>query len=45
MTGASALVAALEHLGVDVVFGIPGGAILPLYDAWAAAPAPLPTCK
>ncbi len=32
MTGASALVAALEHLGVDVVFGIPGGAILPLYD-------------
>ncbi len=32
MTGASALVAALERLGVDVVFGIPGGAILPLYD-------------
>jgi acetolactate synthase I/II/III large subunit len=32
MTGASALVAALEQLGVDVVFGIPGGAILPLYD-------------
>jgi acetolactate synthase I/II/III large subunit len=32
MTGAQALVAALEQLGVDVVFGIPGGAILPLYD-------------
>ena len=32
MTGASALVRALEQLGVDVVFGIPGGAILPLYD-------------
>src|SRR4029077_14928770 len=32
MTGASALVATLERLGVDVVFGIPGGAILPLYD-------------
>ena len=32
MTGAAALVAALERLGVDVVFGIPGGAILPLYD-------------
>ncbi len=32
MTGASALVRALERLGVDVVFGIPGGAILPLYD-------------
>src|SRR6266576_3948631 len=32
VTGAQALVAALERLGVDVVFGIPGGAILPLYD-------------
>src|SRR5215470_17585406 len=32
MTGAQALVAALEALGVDVVFGIPGGAILPAYD-------------
>src|SRR5215813_12499143 len=32
VTGAQALVAALERLGVDVVFGIPGGAILPAYD-------------
>jgi acetolactate synthase-1/2/3 large subunit len=32
LTGAQALVAALERLGVDVVFGIPGGAILPAYD-------------
>src|ERR1700722_1818798 len=32
MTGASALVRALEQVGVDVVFGTPGGAILPLYD-------------
>src|SRR5262252_6820056 len=32
MTGAQALVTALERLGVDVVFGIPGGAILPAYD-------------
>lgn len=32
MTGASALVKALEHSGVDVMFGIPGGAILPAYD-------------
>jgi len=32
MTGASALVQALEHAGVDVMFGIPGGAILPAYD-------------
>jgi acetolactate synthase-1/2/3 large subunit len=32
MTGAASLVAALEAAGVDVVFGIPGGAILPAYD-------------
>src|SRR5262245_60130109 len=32
MTGAQCLVAALERLGVDIVFGIPGGAILPAYD-------------
>lgn len=32
MTGAQALVKALEHLDVETVFGIPGGAILPAYD-------------
>jgi acetolactate synthase-1/2/3 large subunit len=32
MTGAQALVASLEALGVDTIFGIPGGAILPAYD-------------
>jgi acetolactate synthase I/II/III large subunit len=32
MTGAQSLVRSLESAGVDVVFGIPGGAILPLYD-------------
>src|SRR3954471_2176628 len=32
MSGASVLVRSLEALGVDVVFGIPGGAILPAYD-------------
>jgi acetolactate synthase-1/2/3 large subunit len=32
MTGAQALVRALEKVGVDVVFGLPGGAILPAYD-------------
>lgn len=32
MTGAEALVRSLEQVGVDVVFGLPGGAILPLYD-------------
>jgi acetolactate synthase-1/2/3 large subunit len=38
MTGASSLVHALETLGVDVVFGIPGGAILPLYDPLMDSP-------
>src|SRR5207244_3247672 len=32
MTGAAALVRSLEALGVEVAFGIPGGAILPAYD-------------
>jgi acetolactate synthase-1/2/3 large subunit len=32
MTGAQALVRSLEEVGADVVFGIPGGAILPAYD-------------
>jgi acetolactate synthase-1/2/3 large subunit len=32
LTGAQALVESLERVGVDVVFGIPGGAILPAYD-------------
>jgi acetolactate synthase-1/2/3 large subunit len=31
-TGASSLIRSLEHAGVEVVFGIPGGAILPAYD-------------
>nr|WP_260465110.1 acetolactate synthase large subunit [Arachnia propionica] len=32
MTGAQALVESLELVGVEVAFGIPGGAILPAYD-------------
>ncbi|WP_017614787.1 acetolactate synthase large subunit [Nocardiopsis salina] len=32
MTGAQSLIRSLEHVGVDTVFGIPGGAILPAYD-------------
>lgn len=32
MTGAAAIVATLEALGVTDVFGMPGGAILPTYD-------------
>ncbi len=32
MTGAQSLIRALEEAGVETVFGIPGGAILPAYD-------------
>jgi acetolactate synthase-1/2/3 large subunit len=32
LTGAQALIRSLELLGVDTVFGLPGGAILPTYD-------------
>ena len=32
LTGAQALVESLERSGVEVAFGIPGGAILPAYD-------------
>ena len=31
-TGARSLISSLEHAGAEVVFGIPGGAILPAYD-------------
>ncbi len=34
MTGAEAVIRSLEAEGVDICWGIPGGAILPLYDAW-----------
>ncbi len=33
ITGAQALITALEKEGVEVVFGLPGGANLPIYDA------------
>ena len=32
VTGAQSLVRSLEHAGAEVIFGIPGGAILPAYD-------------
>jgi acetolactate synthase-1/2/3 large subunit len=32
VTGAKSVVRSLEEAGVDVVFGIPGGAVLPVYD-------------
>jgi acetolactate synthase I/II/III large subunit len=32
VSGAQSLISSLEAAGVDIVFGIPGGAILPAYD-------------
>ena len=32
LTGAEALIRALEHEDVDLIFGYPGGCILPAYD-------------
>ncbi|MBT5561951.1 MAG: hypothetical protein HOJ87_06335, partial [Rhodospirillaceae bacterium] len=32
MSGAQILLKALADQGVDVVFGYPGGAVLPIYD-------------
>ena len=32
LTGAQALIKSLEEHGTDVIFGLPGGAILPVYD-------------
>ncbi|MBQ0061285.1 MAG: biosynthetic-type acetolactate synthase large subunit [Bacteroidales bacterium] len=33
ITGAEAMMRCLEHEGVDLLFGYPGGAIMPTYDA------------
>ncbi|MFA5035029.1 MAG: biosynthetic-type acetolactate synthase large subunit [Candidatus Margulisiibacteriota bacterium] len=33
ISGAQALLESLKHEGVDVIFGYPGGVVLPLYDA------------
>jgi len=38
MSGAAVLVNTLVDLGVEVIFGYPGGAVLPLYDALFAEP-------
>jgi acetolactate synthase-1/2/3 large subunit len=32
LTGAQAVIRSLEELDVEVIFGIPGGAVLPVYD-------------
>ena len=33
ITGSEALMRSLEHEGVKTIFGYPGGAIMPVYDA------------
>ncbi|MFV1990707.1 MAG: acetolactate synthase large subunit, partial [Acidimicrobiales bacterium] len=38
VTGAQALIRSLEMVGVEVVFGLPGGAILPVYDPIIESP-------
>ncbi len=37
VTGARLVVEALDHFGVEIVFGYPGGAIMPVYDAITGA--------
>ncbi|HEX4776743.1 MAG TPA: thiamine pyrophosphate-binding protein, partial [Acidimicrobiia bacterium] len=37
LTGAQALIKSLETEGVEVMFGLPGGAILPVYDPLIAS--------
>ena len=38
ITGAQAIVRVLAQEGVDVVFGYPGGSVIPLYNALYDAP-------
>src|SRR5689334_813655 len=38
LTGAQALIKSLERQGVEVLFGLPGGAILPVYDPLIESP-------
>ncbi|MBB2899978.1 acetolactate synthase-1/2/3 large subunit [Kineococcus radiotolerans] len=38
LTGAQSLIRSLEAVGVEVVFGLPGGAILPAYDPLMDSP-------
>ncbi|MFP5256470.1 MAG: thiamine pyrophosphate-binding protein, partial [Acidimicrobiia bacterium] len=38
LSGSQALIKALEMEGVDTIFGLPGGAILPVYDPLLDSP-------
>ena len=45
MNGARAVLEALEREGVDIIFGYPGGAIMPLYDALFQHPVRHALCR
>ena len=36
--GSAVLIQALKDQGVEVIFGYPGGAVLPIYDAFIQKP-------
>lgn len=38
ITGSNSLLQSLEHEGVEMIFGVPGGAILPAYDPMLDSP-------
>jgi len=38
MMGADIVLESLKRVGIDTVFGYPGGVVLPLYDRWPAHP-------
>ena len=38
LTGAQALIKSLEMVGTEVIFGLPGGCILPAYDPLLESP-------
>ena len=40
-TGAAVVVDVIEQQGVDAVFGLPGGAVIPLFDALVDSPVTL----
>ena len=43
LNGAEITIKALVDLGVEVIFGYPGGAVLPIYDAVSYTHLTLPT--
>ena len=38
MSGADIVLESLKRVGIDTVFGYPGGVVLPLYDRWPSHP-------